>query len=314
MDYRIKFYMEGRQKRWSYVFYYTGGSSAESVLEDIIGPRGAEKQDPFVTALRSLHETNTVLAKVSASNLNGLRKDSVPRTPRDLYGLPNTETLAGGGNPPPDTVGNSILWRLFGADGTHRLLTISGVADHYIEYRDDGSPLFKSPILGVFNAFTEQCNTVNLAIRASAEPAGGTLTERFSVLQLIGETGTSNKRTRVIFADDANLLPVNTIVRFLGIRGNNPVTLPIKNEHKVVASGIQADGTFAGEPFVVLDTQYLGADSGYIPTGLTITGRDPQFTIIQPIGDFVGFGTRDRGNSSSSTGREAGLSFRRQVG
>lgn len=308
-NYHVNIECSGQGRTWKYPFY-ASGADAESVLTAAVGERENENSSNLITAFRNVHAKTTLINAISASNVNGKRKDTRRRTilakglsTDDPSTTPTTDDN-------PDQPQAAIIWQLYAAEGSSRTLTLSGVPDWFIKFDDEGLPLLQPRVEALLEIMTEAIAEASLMIRAKADDVADTITEHLNVFRFVGEAGSDNRLTRVVYEDDANLLIKGTRVDFLGLKKNNVFLLPYKGEFTVRSSGA-ADETDA-KPYVVIETQYLGPDAGYKPKGVQIRGLSHEYHAILAQGDFVDFGTRKRGASDTPSGRDSGQSFREQ--
>lgn len=309
-NYAVDFEMAGPSTRHRYKFY-AENTSAELAMIAVVGAREAENGNALVTALRSLHHPSTRLEAVSVKNTNGLGRDVRRRTLKlagtgnSLEGAPTATKDKG-----PDTKNGAIIWRMYAAGGGHRDLSISGVPDWFIRFKEDGSLNFQSPVRDALNAFTAAAITAGLKVRVQGDAAEEEFTTRRRIHLIAATPQSNNDLTRVTYEAATELLAVDTRVSFTGIQSDDLLLAPYrKGDFPVIAVGTGDDPV---KPYVDILVQYAGPEAGIQDLTVRIRGVRHQYPSIEGLGDLVDFSSRQRGPGSSPQGRESGVSFRRR--
>lgn len=309
-DYSVKFTWSIAGFNWDYVFYRAGNNASE-VLTAVCGEPEKEHQHPLIDRMRKLHSAYCTLKRVVAANLDGKRKDVRPRTlllpglVRDDVATTTVDEAAVTAVP----VCAELL--LYGAEGGSRHLYISGLAKSDVQFRSTGVSKPKAAFISKCRTLAAELNRAELQIQVQQDDEVGTKWEVLPVERIESLPDITRAQCKVVYTAVAERWLAKDKVEFLGITRKDLRIQPLRGKHIVVAGGMTTDAI--PSPYVILQTQFAGQESPFYPIGLRIRGEEYDYQVIQAEADFVRFGSRQRGGSTTPRGRAPGRSFREPV-
>lgn len=306
--YNVSIEMRQDQFQWKYTFYANHEGNAESCMNEIFGQRRQEEQNVLIAALQRVHENNTYIHALNVRNISGNRFDFRPRTV-NIYCLLDVPLAGPGTTNRPDLVNASVKWRLYGAQGGTRLLSISGVPDDVIARFAGGAPDVPALYLQSMDALTSALNAKSLQIRVKKEPVVGQTNERFVVTDIDENPGSDQRETRIEYDSATQQYAAGQRIEFWNLGRQDVRLLPYLNQHEILEVGPNPLVAPA-KPYVVIRAQYLGPAGGFKPDRVRVQRPDYTYSTILAQGDLHSLGTRQRGTIKDVRGREASVSYR----
>lgn len=309
-QYEIVIENQQRGNGWDYLFH-RAASSADEALDAVFGDKGQEANNELIQALRDVHADATTINAVAARNLERNRSD-VRRRTLNLAGLGGSAVnVEHADDDDPDVPSMSIEYRLYGASGGQRLLTISGVPDNFIARSAIGADVLQIGVRDRMNALVLEIADAQLQIQVRGVPVVGTATERKSIRRIEPVPNSESTRSRFVYARATELFTGGYEVQFTGISRTDILLAPYSGRFAVLDHGEVADSE--NEWYFDVQSQYIGQDPKIVPVLLRAQQVVPGYSLIEPVGDFVAFANRKRGPARVRRGRESGVSYRRRT-
>lgn len=288
-DYLIKIGSVQAGARHSINFFHTATSARVAVKNF---------EDECLTQYLGMLDQLTVVRYISARNALGTRDTYTKKMDKQGTQVSATPSFA-------DVAKTAAVFKLYGANGTQRSLTIRGLTDSAVVRDERGVNQPSEEFIQKFQPFMDSLteNFGNLAIRENLRPGSGTNNEWYSIKNIEPEPDTDNKSS-IIQTKAAHGFNNGDRVIF-SIPQGVPQLLPYRGVFNLVEPEVSGSTTK-----FVLAAQYVGEGATFVPPKqMKVRKLEYRYNVIEDW-TWDKFSSRDTADIEGSRGAGRRNSYR----